>query len=79
MTATTFTQHELTGLGNRRNHRRSQYLSQTIYQVDVTGEENESATFEIMADTCAEATAAAEQMAMEVMSDIQYIQVTVLG
>ena len=73
MTATTFTQHELTGLGNRRSHRSNHMLSQVIYQVDVTGEDNESASFEVMA------TAVGEQLAMDVMSDIQYIQVTVLG
>lgn len=79
MTATTFTQHELTGLGNRRSHRSNHMLSQVIYQVDVTGEDNECASFEVMADTAAEATAVGEQLAMDVMSDIQYIQVTVLG
>ena len=79
MTATTFTQVELTANGTRRNNRKSHLFSQNIYQVEAQGEDGEYITFEVMADSLSEATAEAERMAYAEMVDIQYINITVLG
>lgn len=79
MTATTFTQHERTAAGTCRSSRKSRLFNQNIYQVEVTGEDGEFITFEVMADSVAEASAEAEHMAYAEMVDIQYINITVLG
>lgn len=78
MTTTTFTQQSYTANGFKKRSRKSRLFSQNLYQVEVNGEDGEYITFEVTADTCAEATAAAERMAMDVMVDIQYVTVTCL-
>ena len=78
MTTTTFIQQNLTANGFTKRNRKSRLFSQNLYQVDVEGEDGDHITFEVTADSCAEATAAAERMAMDVMVDIQYITVTAL-
>lgn len=78
MTTTTFTQQNYTTDGFMKRSRKSHSYCQNLYQVEVTGEDGEYATFEVMADNCAQATAAAERMAMGVMVDIQYVTVTCL-
>ena len=79
MTTTTFTSQETNHFDIRRSHRNSHLFSQNIYQVEVNGEDGEYLTYEIMADTAAEATATAEQLAMESMVDISWINVMVMG
>lgn len=79
MTATTFTQHERTAAGTRRNNRMSRLFNQNIYQVEVYGEDGEYISFEVMADTVTEATAEAERMAWDEMTNIQFINITVMG
>lgn len=54
-------------------------FSQSIYQVEVNGEDGEIMSFEIMADSCAEATATAESLAYDAMVNISYINVMVMG
>lgn len=54
-------------------------FSQSIYQVEVNGEDGEIMSFEIMADSCAEATATAESLASDAMVNISYINVMVMG
>ena len=78
MTTSTFTQQHLTANGFTKRNRKSHLFSQNLYQVEVNGEDGDYITFEVTADSCAEATAAAERMAMDVMFDIQYITVTAL-
>lgn len=78
MTTTTFTQQSYTANGLKKRNRKSHIFSQNLYQVEVNGEDGDYITFEVWADTCAEATAAAERMAMDVMVDIQYVTVTCL-
>lgn len=53
-------------------------FSQNIYQVEVNGEDGEVLTYEIMADSCAEATATAESLANDSMINISYISVFVM-
>ena len=53
-------------------------FKQGIYQVEAYGEDNESITFEVMADSMAEATAEAARMAMANMIDLQYVSVTAM-
>ncbi|KXB86060.1 hypothetical protein HMPREF3034_00008 [Prevotella sp. DNF00663] len=65
--------------GFQKGHRKSSMFSQNVYQVEVNGEDGDYLTFEIMADSCAEATATAEQLAMDSMVDIMYINVTIMG
>lgn len=77
MTTTTFTTHSSND-NFKRGHRKSYMFSQNIYQVEVYGEDNDYMSFEIMADTCAEATQTAEQLAMESMIDISYINITIM-
>jgi hypothetical protein len=78
MTATTFTSQELIN-GINKGHKKNYMLSQNIYQVEVNGEDGDYLSFDIMADSCAEATATAEQLAMESMVDISFINVTIMG
>ncbi len=54
----------------RRNSR-----FQDIYEVFVYGEDNEFASFEIMADTASEATAEAERLVSDDFVNIAYITV----
>lgn len=77
MTATTFTSQEL--INGIKKGRKNSMFSQNIYQVEVNGEDGDYLTFDIMADSCAEATATAEQLAMESMVDISFINVTIMG
>ncbi len=72
---TTFTSEALTRNGFKKSRKSSKFFSQNIYQVEVTGEDGDYMTFEVLADTYAEATATAEQLAMEQMIDIQFINV----
>lgn len=64
--------------GSRVKGRRSYLFSQSIYQVEVNGEDGEVLTYEIMADSCAEATATAESLASDSMVNISYISVMVM-
>lgn len=77
MTTTSLT--TTTDFGFRKNRNRSKFFSRNIYQVEVYGEEGECLSYEIMADTAAEATATAEQLANDDMVDINYINVIVMG
>ena len=77
MTTTSLT--TTTEFGFRKNRSRSKFFSRNIYQVEVYGEEGECLSYEIMADTAAEATATAEQLANDDMVDINYINVIVMG
>jgi len=78
MTTTTFQQQTLTANGYKKRSRKSRLFSQNLYQVEVNGEDGDYITFEVTADSYAEATSTAERMAMEVMVDIQYINITSL-
>lgn len=78
MTTTAITSTE-NYFGFKKSHRRNHIFSQNIYNVEVCGEDGEYLTYEIMADTAAEATATAEQLAYDSMVDISYINVTVMG
>ncbi len=53
------------------NHR---YYPGNFYQVVVNTEEGESYQYEVEADTFAEATRQAEELAMDLMVDITYIE-----
>ena len=64
--------------GVKRTHKRSRFFSQNIYNVEVNGEDGEYLKFEIMADTAAEATATAEQLAFDSMVDISYINIMLM-
>jgi diphthamide synthase (EF-2-diphthine--ammonia ligase) len=78
MTTTSVTSRELTGNGFKK--RRDNYrFSQNIYQVEVNGEDGEYQQYEIMADSSAQATEIAEQLASDSMVDISYIQITIIG
>ncbi|MEJ8769748.1 hypothetical protein [Prevotella sp. HCN-7019] len=74
---TTTVQHHIATSNNEQKcrTRRSYLFSQNIYQVEVNGEEGECLTYEIMADSCAEATATAESLASDSMVNISYISV----
>ncbi len=50
-----------------------------IYHVTVTDEDNDSVTYEIMADSCSQACAVAEDLAAGDMVNIAYIDVQVMG
>lgn len=76
MTTSTFTQQNLTVNGFKKRSRKSRLFSQNLYQVEVNGEDGDYITFEVTADSYAEATAIAESMAMDVMVDIQYVTIT---
>lgn len=76
MTTTTFTQQNLTVDGFKKHNRKNRLFNQNLYQVEVNGEDGEYMTFEVMADSCSEAAATAERMAMEEMVDIQWINIT---
>lgn len=78
MTTSTFTQQSLTANGYKKRNRKSRLFSQNLYQVEVNGEDGDYITFEVTADSCAQATAIAERMAMDTMVDIQYVTVTSL-
>lgn len=54
-------------------------FSQLIYHVTVTDEDNESITYEIMADSCSQACAVAEDLAASEMINIAYMNVEVMG
>ncbi len=64
---------------NRKNRRQLAELGQLIYHVTVTDEDNESVTYEIMADSCSQACAVAEDLAADEMVNIAYIDVQVMG
>lgn len=74
MTATVFTSE----IQNDRFNESRRLFNHDLFQVEVYGEDNESITFEVMADSMTAATAEAERMAMENMIDIQYINVTAM-
>lgn len=74
MTATVFTSE----FQNDRFNKSRRLFNNDLFQVEVYGEDNESMTFEVMADSMTAATAEAERMAMENMIDIQYINVTAM-
>lgn len=78
MTTTTLFQKN-TNEGMTKASRKSHLYNHNSYQVEVTGEDGEYLNFEIMADSFSEASAQAEWMAQEEMSDIQWINVTYLG
>lgn len=64
---------------SRRDKRQFTEFSQLIYNVTVTDEDNESVTYEIMADSCSQACAVAEDLASSDMVNIAYIDVQVMG
>ena len=64
---------------NRKDKRQFAEFSQLIYNVTVTDEDNESITYEIMADSCSQACAVAEDLAAGNMVNIAYIDVQVMG
>ena len=64
--------------GTSKRNRKSYMFSQNIYQVEVNGEDGEVLTYEIMADSCTEATATAESLANDSMINISYISVFVM-
>lgn len=64
------------GTRTRKNHRAS---SQLFFQVTVYGEDNDSETFEIMADDYATASAQAQELAIDRMIDIAYIDIVCMG
>ena len=72
---TTVQHHIATSSNESKRTRRSFLFSQNIYQVEVNGEDGECLTYEIMADSCAEATATAENLASDSMVNITYISV----
>lgn len=74
MTATVFTSE----FQNDRFNESRRLFNHDLFQVEVYGEDYESMTFEVMADSMTAATAEAERMAMENMIDIQYINVTAM-
>jgi|GEM_PF-4945306 len=57
MTTTTFIQQNLTANGFTKRNRKSRLFSQNLYQVDVEGEDGDHITFEVTANSYAEATA----------------------
>jgi len=63
--------------GSRTNNKRSTRYSNNIYQVVVNDFDGETAEYEIMADSIAEASSIAEQRAAEDHIDINYIEVYV--
>ena len=73
MTTSVFT----SKLDNSFNKSRKSF-KQAIYQVEAYGEDNESITFEVMANSMSEATAEAERIAMADMIDLQYVSVTAM-
>ncbi len=75
---TTVQHHIATSSKESKRTRRSYLFSQSIYQVEVNGEDGECLTYEIMADSCAEATATAEGLASDSMVNISYITVMVM-
>ena len=76
MTTTIFTSENKSATRNRKCFIAT---SQLIYQVTVYGEDNETDTFEVMADNYAAAVAQAENRASERMIDINYIDVECMG
>ncbi len=64
---------EFVSMGYNRKRRVS--FPHNIYQVVINGEEGESAEYEIEADSYAEATARAEDLAADNMINISYIEV----
>ena len=64
---------------SRKNRRQFAELGQLIYHVTVTDEDNDSVTYEIMADSCSQACAVAENLAAGDMVNIAYIDVQVMG
>lgn len=76
MTATTLVSSTLNnGLNKVDNYK----LAQNIYQVEVNGEDGDCITFEVMADSISQASETAEQLAMDEMVDISYMNITVVG
>ncbi len=57
------------------NRRRRVSFPHNIYQVVVNGEEGECAEYEVEADSYAEATSIAEELASDSMINISYIEV----
>lgn len=64
---------------SRKNRRQFAEFSQLIYSVTVTDEDNESITYEIMADSCSQACAVTEDLTASDMINIAYIDVQVMG
>lgn len=58
-----------------RLYSQHQYIAGNLYQVVVNTEEGESYEYEVEADTFAEATQMAEDLANDLMTDITYIEV----
>lgn len=79
MTTTVFQSSYQNTYAPTHHRRNSSQFSQLIYHVTVTDEDNESITYEIMADSCSEACAEAENLASYDMINIAYIDVEVMG
>jgi len=58
-----------------RSYSQHKYLAGGLYQVIVNTEDGESYEYEVEADTFAEATKMAEDLANDLMADITYIEV----
>ena len=58
-----------------RLYNQHKYLAGGLYQVIVNTEDGESYEYEVEADTFAEATKMAEDLANDLMADITYIEV----
>jgi len=63
----------------RKQRRQFSQFSQLIYHVTVTDEDNESLTYEVMADSCSQACAVAEDLAASEMVNMAYMDVEVMG
>lgn len=75
MTTTTFTS-RIKSNSIVSSYNDSTQLIDSIYHVEAYGEEDEYLSFEIMAKTFTEAMNEAEQIAMQEMINISYIQLT---
>ncbi len=72
-----FISSELTS--GKRNHKCYIATSSLIYQATVYGEDDEQMSFEVEADSYAEACAIAENRANDSMINISYIDVACMG
>lgn len=61
-------------LFNKSRIYNNRYYCGNIYQVIVNTEDGESYEYEVEADTFADATRQAEELAMSLMADITYIE-----
>lgn len=65
---------QTSSLFNKNRHFNSRYYSNNLYQVVINTEEGESYEYEVEADTFADATQQAENLAMDLMVDVTYIE-----